>query len=199
MSQMTTDQRPPEYLRADAARNLHRIVEVAARMIGDDPHVGMAAVAEAADVSRATVYRHFPTREALIDAIRTQALAAGEQAIVDCRLDEGSAVEALRRLVDTWLEIAQRYGFAQLVSHPGGGLGEKDRAHRRKAFGEPLVALFTRGQAAGEFSTAVTPEWATRMFGATVIAGARAVDDGVLARADAADTVFHTLTQGLRP
>ncbi len=199
MSQMTTDQRPPEYLRADAARNLHRIVEVAARMIGDDPHVGMAAVAEAADVSRATVYRHFPTREALIDAIRTQALAAGEQAIVDCRLDEGSAVEALRRLVDTWLEIAQRYGFAQLVSHPGGGLGEKDRAHRRKAFGEPLVALFTRGQAAGEFSTAVTPEWATRMFGATVIAGARAVDDGAVTRADVADTVFHTLTQGLRP
>jgi hypothetical protein len=37
------------------------------------------------------------------------------------------------------------------------------------------------------------------MFGATVIAGARAVDDGVLARADAAETVFHTLTQGLRP
>jgi len=199
MSQMSADQRPPEYLRADAARNLHRIVEVAARMIGDDPHVGMAAVAEAADVSRATVYRHFPTREALIDAIRTQALAAGEQAIIDCRLDEGSAVEALRRLVDTWLEIAQRYGFAQLVSHPGGGLGEKDRAHRRKAFGEPLVALFTRGQAAGEFFTAVTPEWATRMFGATVIAGARAVDDGALTRADVADTVFHTLTQGLRP
>ena len=199
MSQMTTDQRPPEYLRADAARNLHRIVEVAARMLGDDPHVGMAAVAEAADVSRATVYRHFPTREALIDAIRTQALAAGAQAIVECRLEEGGATEALRRLVEAWLDIAQRYGFAQLVGHAGSPLDEEDRAHRRRVFGEPLIALFTRGQAAGEFSTAVTPEWATRMFGATVIAGARAVDDGVLTRADAAATVFHTLTQGLRP
>ena len=69
MSQMPTDQRPPEYLRADAARNLHRIVEVAARLLGDDPHVGMAAVAGAADVSRATVYRHFPTREALLDGL----------------------------------------------------------------------------------------------------------------------------------
>ena len=107
MSQMTTDQRPPEYLRADAARNLHRIVEVAARMLGDDPHVGMAAVAEAADVSRATVYRHFPTREALMDAIRTQALAAGAQAIVECRLEEGGATEALRRLVEAWLDIAR--------------------------------------------------------------------------------------------
>ena len=193
MSQMTA------FLRADAARNLHRIVEVAARMIGEDPHVGMAAIAAAADVSRATVYRHFPTREALTDAIRAQALATGEQAIVDCRLEEGSATDALRRLVDAWLEIAARYGFAQLVGHPGYPLGDEDRAHRRRAFGEPLIALFTRGQAAGEFSTAVSPEWASRMFGATVIAGARAVDDGALARADAADTVFHTLTQGLRP
>jgi AcrR family transcriptional regulator len=200
MSQMSpTDQRPAEYLRADAARNLHRIVEVAARMIGDDPHVGMAAVAAAADVSRATVYRHFPTREALTDAIRSQALATGEQAIVDCRLDEGSATDALRRLVEAWLEIAERYGFAQLVGHPGHPLGDEDRAQRRRAFGEPLVALFTRGQAAGEFSTAITAEWAARMFGAALIAGARAVDDGVLARADAPDTVFRTLTQGLRP
>jgi AcrR family transcriptional regulator len=193
MSQMNS------FLRADAARNLHRIVEVAARMIGEDPHVGMAAIAAAADVSRATVYRHFPTREVLTDAIRAQALGAGEQAIVDCRLDEGSATEALRRLVDAWIEIAADYGFAQLVGHPGSPLGDQDREHRRRAFGQPLIALFTRGQEAGEFSTAVTPEWATRMFGATVIAGARAVDDGVLARADAANTVFHTLTQGLRP
>jgi AcrR family transcriptional regulator len=184
-------------LRADAARNLHRIVEVAARMLGDDPHVGMAAIAAAADVSRATVYRNFPTREALMDAIRTHALEAGAQAIVECRLEEGSATEALRRLVESWLEIAERYGFAQLVGHPGSPLGEEDRAHRRRARGEPLIALFTRGQAAGEISTAVTAEWATRMFGATVIAAARAVDDGALARADAADTVFHTLTKGL--
>ena len=196
---MTTDHRPPEYLRADAARNLQRIVEVAARMIGDDPSVGMAAIAAAADVSRATVYRHFPTREALMEAIRAQALDAGARAMVECRLDEGSATDALRRIVEAWLEIAERYGFAQLVGHPGTGLGGIDRDVRRRVFGEPLIALFTRGRDAGEFSAAITPEWATRMFGATVIAGARAVDDGVLERADAADTVFTTLTQGLHP
>ena len=196
MSQMTTDQRPPEYLRADAARNLQRIVEVAARMLGDDPHVGMAAVAAAADVSRATVYRHFPTREALVDAIRTQALAAGAQALTDCRLEEGTATEALERLVAAWLEVAERYGFAQLVGHPGTGLGGIDRQARRAEFGKPLFALIARGQAAGEFAAAITPEWGARVFGAVVIAAARAVDEGALSRTDAAATVFHTLTKG---
>src|SRR3954454_10448455 len=96
--------RPVEYLRADAARNVHRIVTVAARLLGEDPAAGMADVAAAAGGSRATVSRHFPTREALIEAMQAHACAASEQALAECRLDEGSAGEALRRLVTAWLE-----------------------------------------------------------------------------------------------
>jgi hypothetical protein len=36
--------RPVEYLRADAARNVHRIVEVAARLLADNPNLAMADV-----------------------------------------------------------------------------------------------------------------------------------------------------------
>src|SRR4051812_39267931 len=109
--------RPVEYMRADAARNVHRIVAVAARLLGEDPSAGMADVAAAADVSRATVYRHFPTREALIAAIQEQAFAASEQALEACRLDEGSAVEALRRPCEAWLGRAQRYPVAPPAHH----------------------------------------------------------------------------------
>ena len=195
---MTVGQRPPESLRADAARNVHRIVEVAARLLGEDPHVGMAAVAAAADVSRATVYRHFPTREALLAAIRRQALEYGEQALVECRLEDGSATEALRRLVDAWLDIAERYAFPQLVGQPGLEFADEDREHRRRVFGEPLYALIERGKASGEFSAGASPEWGARVFGALVLAGARAVDDRILTRGDAPDVVFRTLLGGLR-
>jgi TetR/AcrR family transcriptional repressor of mexCD-oprJ operon len=194
----STDHRPVEFMRADAARNINRIVEVAARLLGDDPHAGMADVAASAGVSRATVYRHFPTREALIGAIQRQAVERGEVALVECRVDEGSATDALRRLVGAWLDVAERYAFPQLAAQAELNTSEEAREHQRRVFGEPLIALIERGQAAGEFSSALSPEWTARVFGALLLAGARALRDHTLSRAGAPDAVFRALVEGLR-
>jgi TetR/AcrR family transcriptional repressor of mexCD-oprJ operon len=190
--------RPVEYLRADAARNVHRIVEVAARLLGENPSLGMAEVGTAAGVSRATVYRHFPTREALIAAIKSQAVEQSEQALTACRVDEGSATDALRRLCAAWLDVAERYAFAQLVTHPGLAPDEQTREHSRRILGEPLRALFERGKASGEFSPGLSTEWCVRSFGALLLAGARAVADGTLSPEDAPSAVFRSLHEGLR-
>jgi AcrR family transcriptional regulator len=186
--------RPVEFLRADAARNVHRIVEVAARLLGTDPSLGMADVATAAGVSRATVYRHFPTREALIGAIQRQAVEQSERALLDCRLEEGTATEALRRLCTAWLDVAERYAFTPL----GHALDDETRAHRRRILGEPLRALIERGKASGEFTSAVSTEWCVRAFGALLLAGARAVGDGALTHEEAPAAVFASLHEGLR-
>jgi AcrR family transcriptional regulator len=190
--------RPVEYLRADAARNVHRIVEVAARLLGEHPNLAMADVATAAGVSRATVYRHFPTREVLIAAIKAQAVEQSEQALMACRLDEGSATDALQRLCAAWLDVAERYAFAQLVTQPGLAPDEETREHSRRILGEPLRALFERGKASGEFSQALSTEWGVRSFGALLLAGARAVADGTLTHEDAPRAVFRSLHEGLR-
>jgi TetR/AcrR family transcriptional repressor of mexCD-oprJ operon len=190
--------RPVEYLRADAARNVHRIVEVAARLLGENPHAGMGEVGLAAGVSRATVYRHFPTREALISAIQVQTVEQSERALLACRLDEGSATDALQRLCAAWLDVAERYALAQLAAQPGLGIDAQAREHRSRILGDPLRALIERGRAAGEFSPTPSTEWVVRVFGALLLAGARALADGTLTHDQAARAVFHSLHEGLR-
>jgi TetR/AcrR family transcriptional regulator, mexCD-oprJ operon repressor len=190
--------RPVEYLRADAARNVHRIVEVAARLLGENPNVGMGEVGLAAGVSRATVYRHFPTREALIGAIEVQAVEQSERALLACRLDEGSATDALQRLCTAWLDVAERYAMAQIATQPGLTVDPRAREQRSRILGDPLRALIERGQAAGDFSPALPTEWAVRVFGALLLAGARAVADGTLTHDEAPRAVFHSLHEGLR-
>jgi TetR/AcrR family transcriptional repressor of mexCD-oprJ operon len=189
--------RPVEYLRADAARNVHRIVEVAARLLGENPNVAMGEVGAAAGVSRATVYRHFATREALMAAIAVQAVEQSERALEDCHLGEGSATDALRRLCGAWLDVAERYAFVALAAQPD-ALDEETRERRRRVLGDPLRALIERGKAAGEFSATLPTEWCVRSFGALLLAGARAVADGSITREEAPYLVFRSLNEGLR-
>jgi len=58
---------PP--LRADAAQNRDRILQVAHDALARDAHASLNSIAKEAGVGAGTLYRHFPTREALILAV----------------------------------------------------------------------------------------------------------------------------------
>src|SRR5690625_7646568 len=58
----------------------------------------MTDIAEAAGVSRSTLHRYFPDRTALRDAMDELAQSAWIDAVRSARLEEGSGLEAFRRL-----------------------------------------------------------------------------------------------------
>ncbi|MFJ4653214.1 TetR/AcrR family transcriptional regulator [Nocardia sp. NPDC088792] len=116
------------------------------------------AVAEPDDVggvSRQTVYAHFSSRDALIQAAVARITTDVVADIDAARLDEGSATEALQRFLELCWRIMQRYPML-LHLPPADPVDEHD-AHA-PVLG-PLGRLIRRGQAAGEFDARCAPEW----------------------------------------
>jgi len=85
-----------EGLRADARANRDRILEAAREAFTANPDASLNSIAKAAGVGAGTLYRHFPSREALLAGVyraEIDALAALAPAL----LQEHPPYEALRR------------------------------------------------------------------------------------------------------
>lgn len=91
--------------RADAARNRERVLEAAKTVFSaGGAEASLEAVARAAGVGIGTLYRHFPTREALFEAVYRREVA--QLADLAERLkDEKDPVEALRH----WMHSNVRF------------------------------------------------------------------------------------------
>jgi AcrR family transcriptional regulator len=96
-------------MRADAKKNYSHILEVARDVVAEHGiDASMRDIARRADVGLATLLRHFPTREALVEALLCTDLDALNQ-----RADEletsNSPDEALICWFQEWLVFAQSY------------------------------------------------------------------------------------------
>jgi AcrR family transcriptional regulator len=96
---------PERALRADAQRNRQRLLEVALRVLSENGDAPLDAIAKAAGVGSGTLYRHFPTREALIEAVYQNELTA-LCASADHLLASTDARTALRTWLHSFLDYA---------------------------------------------------------------------------------------------
>ena len=90
----------PTKLRADARRNRDRLIEVAADAFAQKgAEASLEYIARQAGVGIGTLYRHFPTREHLVEVVyrrELEGLAAGSTATTAAAATEQSAAECKR-------------------------------------------------------------------------------------------------------
>ena len=132
---------PGTGLRADARRNREQVLAVACAMMADDGvDISLRSVARRSGVGIGTLYRHFPTREALISAAfgeRIQRLAAFAEESLDTDSPGVALVVWLQRMtrgaakfqgLSGWMatglsdEESPLYAACQALSGSGGRL-----------------------------------------------------------------------------
>lgn len=136
-------------LRADARDNRDRILAAARALFAERGiDVGMRDIARRAGVGPATLYRRFPTKQAVIDEVFTAQLDACRQIVVDGCADPDpwrGFTTALQRL--TALNVRNR-SFVDALTSANTVEGSL-MAHRRELLGM-LAQLAHRAQEAGK-------------------------------------------------
>lgn len=145
--------------RADAQRNRERLIAAAKEILGQSgPEASLEAVARRAGVGIGTLYRHFPTREALFLSVYASEVAQTTETATELEADHGG-LEALR----AWI-----HAVVGLVETKRGLIGALSVAMTEEAKAQyaevsaPLSAamdrLVTRAQADGTVRTDVTTQ-----------------------------------------
>jgi AcrR family transcriptional regulator len=177
--------------RADAERSIARILDAAVDALGEDQEASMSEIARRAGVVRATIYVHFPTREALLDAVTERALAEVAAVINAAEPERGDPADALARVVAAAWRTLGRYHA--LVAINIATQTHEELHHRHGFVLGTLLPLIERGQAAGDFRSDVPATWHLAMFMALVHAGSAELSAQRVPQADAEAALVATI------
>ncbi|MEU7819233.1 helix-turn-helix domain-containing protein [Catellatospora sp. NPDC049133] len=150
---------PAAATRSDAARNRGRLLDAAAGLIAErGSDVDVREIARRAEVGMGTLYRHFPTKEALLDAALEHVFTSWADA----------ATAALTGR--PWDDLARFLGDAltRQTASPGlldaycqalpGQAGNTARQHCRQQVGPLIAELVRAAHASGELRPDLTAE-----------------------------------------
>ncbi|MCL2394094.1 MAG: TetR/AcrR family transcriptional regulator [Acidimicrobiaceae bacterium] len=199
MSQLTATEsagaRRPR--RADAQRNYDRVLEVARAAVAE--HGGdivLEDIARQAGVGIGTLYRHFPNRQALLEAVflddAEQLRRVGEEMCEDC--DERAPLD----LLVEWLRMQMVFGArgrsmgaaVMNAKHTEGSTIQVACLAARDAG----AVLLQRAQEAGQVRQAVNISDVLALIHGIIVASDQAED-----RAERVERMFDLLVAGLRP
>lgn len=174
------------------------VLGAAQRLLTTDPTASMAQIAAAAGVGRATVHRHFASRDELLHEIGRRSLdtwAASLASVADAAGsgDPARIRAAVEDLLAQFVADAEQAGIAltdpTVINEPG------LRARADVLFAEE-VALYAAAQEAGVLRADVPARWLGHTVYGLLVSVRDALVAGDVARRDAVDLVRWTFFEG---
>ena len=183
--------------RADAVQNEQAILDAASAVLGRRPEAGLAEVAQAAGISRKTLYMHFASRDALINALIERATARVTQALDAADLETGPADAALVRLLETgWTSLDTDPFLLHLSAPPASPEQDRDR---HAPIMERLQAVIERGQREGDIDPQLAIDWTLAAVLALGHAAGEEVRAGRMTSAEAIEALRVSVPRLVRP
>jgi AcrR family transcriptional regulator len=165
-----------------------RIIDAAAALLAARQDASIAEIAAAARVSRGTVYRHFPTRAALLRTLADSASTDAKRRLQDANLENVPIEDGIARTARALVAVANRY--------PATLQDQTILGTENPAIQEPLTTLLQRGQADGRLRSDVPLDCLLESLLALVAACQRSGSHHDQGSEDTSATIVRLFLQG---
>lgn len=182
---------PARRRRSDAERSRAAILDAAAQVLGERPEASIEEIAEAAGVTRQTVYAHYVSREALLRAVVDRATDEVVAAMDAAEPDTGPAPAALGRLLDASWQAVARYP-ALFRATP---LSQQESDELHVPIVERFERVIRRGRRRGEFDRELPADWLLAATIGLAHAAGEQVGAGRMKPDKAADALRRTIAR----
>jgi AcrR family transcriptional regulator len=189
MPAISDPKKAPRFDRTAAA-----ILDAAAHVFSEQgTAANLADVAAAAGVSRATLYRYYSNREALLKALAAHALTELASRLNDAGLARAAVIEAIERLARALVAVGDRYAVL------AGEQCSPDEADAERLVGAPMRAVFERGIASGLLRPDLTADVLQELFAGTIMAAIKLTQRQQLGPEEASAAAAAVFLDGARP
>jgi TetR/AcrR family transcriptional repressor of mexCD-oprJ operon len=176
--------------RADAVRNVESILDAAIVCLSQRTNATMAEIAKEAGLGRVTLYGHFASRAALIEAVVARVIDRGEQTLAAVDFG-GDPREALTRLIhSSWQLVDQSRSVIAAAED------ELSPERIRQLHDSPAArveSLIERGRHQGLFRTDMPTSWQVAVLHQILHGAGAEIASGRLDPADAPQIISGTV------
>ena len=170
------------------------LIEAAFELLGKDSTTSLADIAARAGVGRATLHRHFPSRDTLIQTLALCAIEELDEAADEAFEAASSSTQAMRSVLEALVPLGDRYRF--LWREPLEDDPKIARElERQKSETQELVQA---AQAEGAFDPTFPTSWIVQTYDYLLLAAWESVSSGETTPAQAAELAWRTLETGLK-
>jgi AcrR family transcriptional regulator len=173
-------------------RTRRAIIDAAIAVWARDFSAPLGDIADRAGVSRSTLHRYYPDRQALVDATLVESVALMEREAAKALSGCANAAEELESLLRAMVDYGDVLIF--LFADPN---RFTDNSHWNEADDEELPGIIARAQADGAVAADLDPAWVVGIFYSICYVAAESIAADRLPRHRAAEVAVRTFFHGV--